>query len=244
MTEDLQKKLILDILFTFKGISSWADQEPPVEEAALYLLGLDNHTWKYRKEFRKKYNSIQEEEIISDSFQKTKKKTEEIIKALVSEFMDGVPIFEKSDTAYYLKIEECSPNLNKMLNSLNKPISDETRRRVLIRSLSDIHRKALIKKLHEIGKFMLKKEVLQEVEKIGLLKGEYKMVFDFESVPKACEYFTENFELWSDKNSLKKLVKERADIYEDGEVLKDWSVINKRINSWFSHGEKKYNWEQ
>lgn len=112
---------------------------------------------------------------------------------------------------------------------------------VFIRRLPDNVKPALENAFIDLGKAILKKRIIEEVEKGAILNGEYKELLEFASVPEACRYFLGEGELGSQINNIKQKIKERALVFDkENQLIEDWSVINTRINAWVDHQRDKY----
>jgi len=97
------------------------------------------------------------------------------------------------------------------------------------------------RKLSKIASYQIKYDAMQQVEDEASLNGQYHFQKEFQKVPDACKYFRKKLGDQYTRDLLKEKIKNRALIYENGDILEDWSTINRRINAWLHHEKNKYN---
>jgi hypothetical protein len=99
----------------------------------------------------------------------------------------------------------------------------------------------VLNKVKEVGKYKIKDDAMQEVVDTAALEGIYKFYKKFNSIPDACRYYEGKLGKNVTRAAIKKKIKDKTRIVEDGEELKNWSTINNKINNWVRYENKKPN---
>tara|TARA_R110000868_G_scaffold408928_1_gene693239 strand:- start:3697 stop:4431 length:735 start_codon:yes stop_codon:yes gene_type:complete len=241
MNKTDRKKLVLDVLYTSKGINRMIGFEPPLKEAALFIIKNEDMIWEARRVTRKQYSGINEDQLISDKFQKKKEAIDSLIKSLKSDLLSSIPDFQEDDSEYTVSLIELDEEgIEPILNTLYSQYKVVQGSSISIRSMNNQYVKKLGNLLKKLGRALIKKEVIDEVEREVLLNGIYNIFLEFTSVPDACNYYENKNKDDFDIQLLKVFIREKVIIYDNDEIQENWSVINKRINSWDDHENKKY----
>ncbi|HEX6982426.1 MAG TPA: hypothetical protein VF181_06675 [Balneolaceae bacterium] len=100
------------------------------------------------------------------------------------------------------------------------------------------------KELEEISRYKIKLDAMKQVAEEASLQGSYAFYKDFKKVSDACNYYARELGEGLSRKLLKEKIRRYGRITENGEEITDWSVINKRINSWTEYEGNRYNKEE
>lgn len=237
-----QANNLIKILCSSFFISHFADEELSVTDLAVDLTKLNGSYQNIMDEALQEFNGMDIEDVEATLFQTRSNRIESKIPNLVDEFRDNAPEpIKESNGDRLIYVEDCSINdkketsiIGKWLNRFSS-IGGNKCFKFQAEELNDAK-----KKLLEIARYQIKLEAMRQVSDEAALEGSFQFYKDFKSVPDACKYYRKQLGSKFSRKRLKQKIKRYAHIYEDGEVLKDWSTINGRINSWWHHEENKY----
>lgn len=240
MKNESNISLIVNITYSLFEMNRRLDYQPPLFNVTMYILNEMELVLETKNKERKEYLKANEEDILSEKFKAKKKVLDDLIKSLKNEIL---LLFRNYEGELYRTVtleKNIKKNLDEIFGNLSLIKNQEEEGSLILCLMSDQYIKRILKLFEKLGKAIIKREVFDEVQRDVLLDGVYKRIFEFESVPKACEYYKNNIEELFDRKKLKKWIKESVVINEGGMIIDERSTINNRVNSWINHENEKY----
>ena len=249
-----KQKLISDLVNTSRAYSGVSSMVPSLKDAAVIYVKIEDSSGKLENGYKKEFDGLDVSEMEDKRFDKRVENLVKKEKELEQALDNNLPVVEgKDDSIKKLSLdrlfetytlpagEDYSEALNTFIHSLKRYFGYSTDQELPIIDFPETSAKALHGSLIELGKISLKLRVMKEVEEEIDLNGSYNYYLRFESVPAACEYYTNELGDSVTRELLKNKIQEYARIYDEDSLIKEWGIINKRINSWVSHEGEKYN---
>lgn len=248
-----KQKLITDLVNTSGAYSGNSKSRPSLTDAAVIYVKIEDPTDKLENHCKKEFDGLEISEMKDKGFDRRLENLENKEAELEQALANKLPVYEIKDDSekhmalsdiygtYTLPAGDYSEALSTFIHSLKRYFGYSTDQELPIIDFPESSAKALHGSLIELGKISLKLRVMKEVEEEIDLNGLYNFYLRFESVPAACEYFTNQLGETVTRKLLKNKIKEFARIYDEDSLIDEWGIINKRINSWVSHEGEKYN---
>lgn len=250
------QKLISDLVNTSGAYSGILRLKPSLRDAAIIYVKMGDSNKKFENSYKIEFDGLDISTMKNIRFNKRLKNLSKKVDDLEEELSNKLPVFEMEDDSkkdmpldkiygtYKPPGEDNHPEvLMTFIHSLNRYFGYSPENELSIINFPESSAKALHTSLIELGKISIKLRVMNEVEDEIDLNGVYNFYLNFESVPAACEYFTNELGESVTRELLKEKIKEVARVHDEGLLIEDWSIINKRINSWVSYEGEKYNKE-
>jgi len=236
---------LTQIFFSSFYVSSFSNQKFSIPDVAIDLTKLSGSYEDQLNTSLQEFDGIRYEDVEDSIFQGRYRRIENKILRLTDKFKVPIPIKRKVSTddniEKFVYVEGKSMDkisddsiIGRWLHKLNP-----TGGKQYFKFESDDLKEAK-KKLLEISRHQIKLIAMDQVADEAALKDSYQFHKDFNSVPDACKHFKKKLGDEYTRDLLKEKIKTYAQIYEDGDILDDWSTINARINAWARHEENKY----
>lgn len=238
MEKGKKVKLLIDLICTSKLESNFEGKRPSFEHAAYVFADVNDFVSGKEYQYLKEFDGYDSDNI--ESLQRSQESVQKIIDQKVEKLENFKPEI-KNQTRYRIRINDVNSEMFKSYcKAYNKSISKSHRKSLNVIDFPAEVTFSIKKPLIDLAKALIKLDVIETVLEEIELEGKFNFKKEFKSVPDACRFYEKESGLEVTRDNLKDWLKNCVIIQEEGEEI-PWDVINKRINAWVDHENKKPN---